>query len=211
MQPNHLQDDGEWTLVQRGRRRRTPRDPHYPPTLMDFSAWAAPAPEARFHHFDHGHERLWAPRHPSPRRWEQHARPVRDWSPYGATRHHHEGWSEAHGPAYSPPRRPAYTPPRRPAYSPPRREAQEPLHRRAPETRRAPRHPARAPSPPAGPRRVRPQVRPPPPRPDPRPRDRPRPPVTTAARTGSARPPPPRQAPRAPAAQLSDDPDSWRP
>ncbi|CAL8319538.1 unnamed protein product [Arctogadus glacialis] len=222
MHPNDLLANSEWTLVQRGRRRRTPRDPHYPPPLMNPSAWAAPAPEARFSHFDNRHERLWAPRHPSPRRWEQHARPGRDWSPYGPARHHHhEGWSEAYRPAYSPPRRPAYSPPRRPAYSPPRRpayspprrETQRPPQRRAPETRRAPRHPAWAPGPPAGPRRTRPQVRPPPPRPDPRPRDRPRPPrrpeppVATAARTGSARPLPPREAPRAPAAQLSDDPD----
>ncbi|CAL8382990.1 unnamed protein product [Gadus morhua 'NCC'] len=37
------------------------------------------------------------------RRWEQHAKPGRDWSPYGPARHHHhEGWSEAYRPAYSP-------------------------------------------------------------------------------------------------------------
>ena len=103
MHPNDLLANGEWTLVQRGRRRRAPRDPHYPPPLMDSYAWVAPAPEARFHHLDNRHERLWAPRHPSPRRWEQHARPGRDWSPYGPARyHHHEGWSEAYRPAYSP-------------------------------------------------------------------------------------------------------------
>ena len=152
MHPNDLLANGEWTLVQRGRRRRAPRDPHYPPPLMDSYAWVAPAPEARFHHFDNRHERLWAPRHPSPRRWEQHARPGRDWSPYGPARyHHHEGWSEAYRPAYSPPRRPAYSPPRRPAYSPPRRETQRPPYRRAPETRRAPRRPAWAPGPPPDP------------------------------------------------------------
>ena len=235
MHPDYHPADGEWTLVQRGRRRRSPRGPTQPPPLMSLSTWAPPVPEDRFRRRDDGHERLWVPRHSSPGRSEQYARPVRYWSPHGPARHHYHGsWSETyrpvyappHRPAYSPPRRPAHSPPRRPAYSPPRRYAYSPPHRamqrppqrHAPEARRAPRRPAWAPGPPAGPRRAQPQVRPPPPRPDPRPRDRPRPPrrpelpVANAARTGSARPPPPSQAPRAraPAAQLSDDPDFRR-
>ena len=197
MHPEHLQADGEWTLVQRGRRRRAPRDPYYPPPLMDSSAWAAPAPEWRFQPLDRRHERFWTPRYPSPRRWEERARPVWDWSPYGPTGPHHEVRPEAYRPAYSPPRRAAWGPP----------------HRRAPETRRAPRRPARAPGPPAGPPRPRPQVRPPPPRPDLRPRDQPRPPrhpgppVVSPARAASARPPQPREAQHAPTAPRSDDPD----
>ncbi|CAL8236862.1 unnamed protein product [Boreogadus saida] len=82
--PHHLR------RTRRRRPRRTRRDPHYPPPLMDFSTWTAPAPEALFQPFDYGHERPRAPRHPSPRRWEEHARPGRDWSPYGPTRPHHE-------------------------------------------------------------------------------------------------------------------------